>query len=467
MQPTIIHKKTISVLIITAGLAVILGRTLVTNPHLAVALALLPLVWYLFFADKKYVLFLFIVISPFAYAPLLSRNIMGITGAKPFNLAAALCLAAFFFHGGRLLPEDDAEKKILLGFLLYFMVFSVATFRTFQYLPLLHQLWPDVFHAAPVRHFLSSYVQPGLYFIPFIFIIKLIKTDEDMAQTVRIVCFSGFVLSLAVLSISLSNFSLIVQSRTDLRELFNTFLGMHYNAVGSLYITIYPLILHQAFSKKPFDIANLMAAISAVLFLQSRSTVMIVLVSTYLYLFLSGKKAHIIWLTAFLACVVAAWLPFFLLRTFQTGLDRGDLNAVFTNRIEMIWMPLITEWIGDGKLLLFGKGRYAILTSIAYRKGNIFEVTHAHNAYLDFFLNCGLILTVILIGFLVWSLWLAWKIGRKINDRMFWALCLCVLAFLIGGFTQRDFLPKHENLFLFPVTALMINYALSKVREIR
>ena len=101
-----------------------------------------------------------------------------------------------------------------------------------------------------------------------------------------------------------------------------------------------------------------------------------------------------------------------------------------------------------------------MMTSAAYQTGFLVEATHAHNAYIDFFLNCGIILLMLLVGFIIRSMKYAWGMGRKINDGLYWALFLCILSFLIGAFTQRDFLPKHENLFLFPVTALLINYTL-------
>lgn len=458
------RKKDVAPLAIL-GLASVVAIALVANPIFGIVLALLPLLLYIFSAGTKYLLFLFILFSPFASAPQLSSNIMGIAGAKPFNLIAALCFAGIFFHGGSLLPVNNAEKKVFFYFSLYFMIFTIASFRTLEYLPLLHWLRPEDFHSSPLRHLLSIYIQPALYFVPFFYIIKHVKEYDDISQTAHVICLSCFILSAVVLCIAFSNFSQIILSRENVWKIFRSALGMHYNAIGSLYITTYPILLHQAFKKKPFDIINLCLAILAIGLLQSRSTIIVMLLSTYLYLFLSEKKIHIVWLTSVLACFAAAWLPTFLLHTLQTGFDQGDLNAIFTNRINKIWLPLITEWVSDRNLLLFGKGRYGLMTSTVYNTGYLIKTTHAHNAYIDFFLNCGLILLSLLLGFIAWAIKSAWETGRKINDPFFWAFLICILAFLFGGFTQRDFLPKHENLFLFPVVALMINYTLLRVRN--
>ena len=457
----VLNRKKAVIAVAAAGAALFIGFSLVSNPMFAAALALLPIIVYMFSADRKTLLFFFILMSPYAYSPMFSQNIMDITGAKPFNLIAALCFAGMFFHGASLLPQDKAERKVLFYFFLYFMIFTIASFRTLEYLPLLHKLRPEEFHGSPLRHLLSTYIQPALYFIPFLFIIKHIKAIDDISRTVHVICLSCFLLSVIVLSFSLPNIALIIQSRSGAKAVFNAFLGMHYNAVGSLYLTTYPVLLHQAFNKKhPFDILNLFLAVFVVGILQSRSALLVVLIATYLYLFLAGRKIHIIWLTSILGCVAVAWLPFFILRTLQTGFQEGDLNAIFTNRIDMIWKPLITEWIGNARLLLFGRGRYAMMTSAAYRAGDLVEATHAHNAYIDFFLNCGIILLVLFVGFIIRAMKSAWDMGRKINDGLYWALFLCILSFLLGCFTQRDFLPKHENLFLFPVTALLVNYTL-------
>lgn len=450
---------------LTVMSALVISYALVSNPMLGATLALLPIVIFMFSSDRKTLLFFFLLVSPYANTPFLSENIMGIAGAKPFNLIAALCLAGMFFHRAGSIPDDDGEKKVRRYFYLYFLIFTIASFRTLEYLPLLHQLRPDEFHGSALRHLLSSYVQPALYLIPFLYIVQHIKSGEDISQTVRVISISCFVLSIFVLLFSLPNISLIMQSRQSTKMIFNAYLGMHYNAVGSLYITVFPILIHQAFKKHPFDILNFLLAVVVIGLLQSRSTLLVVLVSMYLYLFIAGERVHILWVTSILACFVVAWLPFFLFRTFRTGFEQGDINAIFTNRINLIWKPLMAEWLGNKSLLLFGKGRYAMMTSAAYGTGRILDTTHAHNAYIDFFVNCGVILLLLFLGFIIRFMKLAWDKGRKCKDGLFSALFICILAFLIGGLTQRDFLPKHENLFLFPITALLINYTLLLSRK--
>jgi len=439
-----------------------LGLALIGNLRFGIFLTLLPLLIFLSVKYKFFSVFLFIALLPFSYISWFGANIMGIPGAKPFNLIGAMAVIAFFVHGARLFPNrnNNVEKKAFFYLIIYFLIFSIAIFRSLEYLSVLHQLKPNLFYSSSVRYLFSSYIKPSLQFIPFIFLIKHIRENNDIDKAVDVICYSCFIFSSIILLITFSNTSLIMENRNQVRELFYSYLGMHYNAIGSLYIACYPILLcHALYRRDLFSFVNLALAIASIILIQSRSSIGATLFATYLFLILCKKKSYILWFTLFLGCFVLFWLPSFLLKTLSIGINECTLDAITLGRIDYLWIPLIKEWTCDVKLFLFGKGAFGLMTSPIYIRGFTVQATHAHNAFVNFFLNCGIIIFGLVLFFLGKYLTLAWKTGRQINSPLFWAFFSCFISYFLGAMTQRTILPSSENMLLFPIAALLIKHA--------
>jgi hypothetical protein len=89
----------------------------------------------------------------------------------------------------------------------------------------------------------------------------------------------------------------------------------------------------------------------------------------------------------------------------------------------------------------------------------VIQANQAHNAIINFFLDCGVILTGVLLIFLLVGTATAWRIGRRLNSNLYWALFACIFGCGISMATGRDILPTIENMYAFPIIAMMINVA--------
>jgi hypothetical protein len=150
------------------------------------------------------------------------------------------------------------------------------------------------------------------------------------------------------------------------------------------------------------------------------------------------------------------------LQTLATQGIRGShftLDSLLTDRSSSMWIPLIGEWVSDNNLLLFGAGRYGILTSPMWHVGRIFQAEHAHNAFIDFFLDSGIILLIALIVSLALLFTIAWRFGRRLQSPLYWCLLVCLFAYLMGTVTGQSFYPSYMNMLVYPIAALLINVA--------
>lgn len=453
-------------IVLVVGGALSLGLSIaVFNSSAAGLVASIPLILLLFIKYKFFALYLFILFIPFSLAPIFNTQLLGLQGMRVANFMAAFALFSFVFHQGinRLHNLTQLEKKIYFYLFIYFLIFTISILRSLEYFPRINMFQDNAFHNLPIRYLLAKYVRPCLYFLSFIYVIVHVEDQTDIQKIFNILCLSCFILSLAVVVMILMNFNLLSEGRQILKEeVFQPFFGMHYIAIASFYLILYPLVLCKAIYGNWMDRINLVSSSIAIVFVQSRSAIGAICIAIILFLFLCGEKKKLIWFFVAMLCLLIFWTPSFLIKTLATGLEEGSFNAVTTNRLDVLWAPLIKEWVDDVYLLLFGKGAYGIVTSKTYW----WTALNAHSAYINFFLNCGAILFVLLILFLIKYLWLSWKIGKKINTPIFWAFFVSFISYLIGALTNRYFMPAIDNAFLFPIVALTIKYVESTDRAL-
>ena len=131
------------------------------------------------------------------------------------------------------------------------------------------------------------------------------------------------------------------------------------------------------------------------------------------------------------------------------------------------WTPLLAEWLSTPQLFWFGAGEYGMLTSRILASGLMLMVAEAHNAYLEFFLDDGIVLFVLFIAAILVLMFLGWRLGRRLHCGLYWSLLLCVVGFLASAFTGRRFFPQPENAMIYPVLAALVGVARLKLAGLR
>lgn len=418
---------------------------------------------------------LFVFMWPFQGAPPLADNFFGIQGAKPFNLLSAVVFAYLVFDTAPLYATDKIERTSIRIFLLYFATLAIALIRSVPNAPLLHSRFPDSVPESYFDFILSACVVPTFYTLSFLFVLKRMCSFQELERITTVICLSVALLSIAFVAVVLMNPSVQLSgdrsgmaelngagSRDEMAELCQAYFGVHYNVIGSVYISVVPLLLYRALARGALWIAPLCLSVLAVLLLGSRGALLTVAASCSLFLILR-RRFDILVLGAAAAGVTSLmWVGPTIEALLSVGLGSSSgvsADALLTGRVDYIWVPLLNEWTSDMGLFLFGAGRHGMGTSQLWNTGTLVQANHAHNAIINFFLDCGVILTAALLIFLCAGTATAWRVGRRLNSDLYWALFASIFGGGISMATQLDILPTIENMYAFPIIAMMINLA--------
>jgi len=440
------------------GYALFLGYSIVLNPKLGVIISILPMLIWFIVSDKINILYLLLALMPFNQVPFLNENLLNIPGAKPFNLLSFVALLACFYHGGQLLYNSGTiKRKVMIFLAIYFAFYSLATFRSLNYHSLLYML-DSSYQSSIGRYLLSYYIVPSLYLVSFLYILNHVTTEKDIKKITTFLCAIAGMLSITIIFLSIYKGHTYMMGRHAQNELMQTNFGLHYNTLGVFYIILGPLLIIPVIDKYFWGILNWCLAGVAIIFLGSRTAMIVFLFGTISMLYFLGKKKELIVLLAILTLFSLYFLPGYLLRTLQIGFESGDVDDIFTGRIDSIWLPLLWEWVNNPKLLFLGKGKYSMMTSSVYLKGIVLQTRTAHNAYVGFFLDNGIILFSGLIFYIIKFLGFAWQNVKRINSHIAWAFLMSIICYLIAAITGRKIYPSEQNMLLLPIIALLINY---------
>jgi hypothetical protein len=415
-------------------------------------------------------LFLALVfILPFHRVPFFNANLFDIKGFKPFNLLSAVVLAYLVFQNAPLSATDKIEQRSIRVFLLYLATFIIVFSRSIPNAPLFHSRVAHDFPESYLEYVLSYGVVSSFYMLPFLFVLKRCCSFSELERVASAICLSILLLSAAFIMAALMNPSAAFSgSRVSVNELCEAYFGVHYNTMGTIYICTAPLLLYKVLTRNALWIVPVALSLFAILLLTSRSALLTVAVSYFLFL-LHKRKFIILILGAAMAGIMSfLWIGPSMEAVLTVGLQgtRDDVsaNSLLTGRLEHIWIPLLSEWTSNIGLLLFGAGRYGIITSESWYTGTLIPANHAHNAIIDFFLDCGAIASSVLLIFIYIGVSTAWRVGRRLNHDLYWASSTCIFGYGISMLTEREVFPTIDNMYLFLLIAMMINLARLSLR---
>ncbi len=402
--------------------------------------------------EPVYGLLMVIVIAPFAGTEILNMQLLGIPGLKLFNLLAAAVLF-FFVVYKKPMPVELRDKQFIYGLIL---LFTIAVIRSTTFIQKSYNMiWTDEYSVS--KFFLSYLVKPLLVFLPFILMVYYIRNAKDIRKIINCLVVSVIALSLFILYLYFfdtpdkSNFEAV-------RMGFGAVLGLHGNNLADFYIATYPLILAYTFAKKNLLlITALVLSLVTVGILYSRSAYAVVIVCTALF-FLVSRRA--VWIPAISAAVFMGYslIPQSIVQRALTGLDSTNLNDVSAGRTSDIWAPLLNEYLGQPLKMIFGSGRYGIMSTDAFIDGVILRVNHAHSMYLDMIMDSGIIGLAFFLIFFALIFYGFVKSHPQIKDRNFlhimYGVEISMVAFMFRGISDSFFFPALTNTYLWIVMAI-------------
>ena len=406
-----------------------------------------------------------LLLLPFQNSPIVNANLAGIQGLKPFSILAAVALVLELSRQRPWRFRDSIERSAISWYLVYLFAFFVVFARSIPHLPTFHAEMPEQFRDSVVDYFLSFFARPALSTCLFALIIRQFQSESEIDLVVRTIRISMAVVSVTVLTIILATPELY-SVRRDMAETFRHYLGLHYNSVGTIYILTGPILVSLALEDGVLAKLNATLAAVVIATIQSRSSLVIFWLQCLILLWMLRKGLSFLAMNLLVTGALLVWTAPTLSTVQASTLSPHArlLDWVLSGRIGFLWSPLLSEWGADPSRLLWGAGRYGILVSSHFGAGEFVEATHAHNAFIDLFLDTGVAGVIVVVSLLAAGLARVWRVGRSIRDPTFWTLALCVGGYLAATLTERGFFPSYDNLLVFPIVALLVNVA--RVRRI-
>lgn len=413
------------------------------------------------------ILYVMICFVPFSSTPLLNDPLFLITGAKylsndpgltilkPFNVLAAIFMAFGVFQYGK---SRKVPKLVFWFTFIYVAIFCVSVFRTIPNLSTVVSMGlVEGGGGLSVSGYLFSFlIKPLIYFTPFVYIVKYCNSSDDVEKVIDVLVVSSTAISVMVLIL----YFIDVYTLETVSEVYHEYFGMHRNRIATFLIVLYPFLFAKVLrSKKLIDVVILTVSALSIAVLFSRTAYLAIVISMIVYLILIRKKV----LVPILAIFVASVFVFGSVEVREramTGLDSRDTEVISAGRVEHIWIPLINEVIRDPKELMFGNGRYGMLSTSAARSGNLSIYNHPHNMYLELLVDSGLIcMSLIMVMF--------YKIIKKVHiviarahdekiKEIYYPVLVSIISFLISGMTGRSFFPTIDNSYFWIVMGLFI-----------
>jgi hypothetical protein len=300
---------------------------------------------------------------------------------------------------------------------------------------------------------------------PFLYVLRRMCSVEGLTQVLRAICMGAFVLSTVALGALVLNPNVLLDpdpERVAMINLMNDTLGIHYNTLSGMLAAVAPILLYMALKRGGFWTVNYFVALTAVLLVKSRTGLLTFGGISFVTMIVLGRARELAAATPIIALAVLALLGPMLFRLLSIGFTQKSglsPDILLSGREQSIWVPLLFEWFTNSDRLFFGSGYTGIMTSDILYSGLYFAAGEAHNVYLEFFLDNGIVLFgVFVAGIVAWIVW-ATRLARRLNNQLFWVLYLCTIAFFITGFTSRHYFPNADNGIMFPIVAAMINVA--------
>lgn len=441
---------------ILSGLVV--GMIIVKLPYLAIFLIVGILFAMVFVNRPLGVLAMMILVLPFSKTPWLKVPVM-MKGTEPIYLIATLVFIIALLN----LKDSVKMPKYALMFILVILTVSaVAALRSIPNLDLLNlrNLEGGREALSPQAHILKIFVRPLFTFLPIIIVIKYVKNTGNLEFIIKVISLAILLFSIFILCI----YFFIVPDKglTDsTHQYYFDFLGSQRNSLADYFMIGFPFFLARYYLKKNiFNTVCICLCLLAVGFLFTRTAYVTIILTSILYLIIS-KRAKFLPVLTIIAFGLSFVISSAILERAFTGFETGDRNIITTGRTDNQWAPLLNEYLNDPEKLLFGNGRYAIVSSKSVARGLTPDsMLHPHNMYIEQILDGGMVSFIVIISFFVFIMYKIFNSLKIIKSKTIreyqYAVFVSMTAFFIAGMTGRTLFPSGQNSYFWLVLGVGI-----------
>ena len=403
-----------------------------------------------------------IIILPVMSSKIMSFQVLPVPGAKINNMLLLLILIGFLIN--KRMKFGDMKLAAFFYFtsitLLVVAVSKADYVSSFSF-----EFWKESY--SPAKFFLSHGLIPMLTTIPVLFIIGTVRSREQIEDICRYLAFSMMFFASVILFIYLTQVPFGSDFST-VREIIGIDnLGMHGNNIADFFIVGFPLIfslaiVKQGRDKKWFAAASILS-ILAIMPIYSRTAYAMILVSVFVIIFLTRSFRFLIPVIAGLILIVFL-VPSVTDRALS-GIESKTANTITAGRTDLIWGQIIgdhkEEAGSDPEKIIFGHGRYGVVSLPVFRNERMLRVTHSHNMFLDTLVDTGITGLVFYVFIFIYILIKLIKgfikaagSGRHQHAHLMAGLFTGLFCFLGRGLTDSFFIPQLTNSYAYIILAI-------------
>jgi O-antigen ligase len=412
---------------------------------------------------------LLILAMPVSASTVFPHQMFGITGLNPLNLVIVTTLFSYLAHA--------LQRGGLAGFMprrlfwLYLVPFVIAGLMGLRHVD---EIPAVVFVGELVAYNnATGYVRDVILRPAFVVVFALLLGAAAARSLQPRRFLAPMMVSVWMMGLMVIGF--VIASGADLSELSSGFarsflspLGVHANELGRLYAVAYALLLFPLVETRDFALrlalgATIVLLVVALALTFSRGAFVGFIVVNAL--FLLWRRSVFTWIAgAFLIALLAWKLPGAIGDRLTMGFG-SDLNTITAGRMDEIWTPLMpTFWESP----VFGQGLSSILWSAPLKAGQMLEVSHPHNAYLQTLLDMGVVGLVLLLAYFV----PVWRKLRRLGEDpsldpvergIYAGAAAGMIGFAVAAFGGSSLTPAAEQCYLWFAIGLMYG-RLSQVR---
>lgn len=460
-----------------AGMAVLIALGLVLGAAVGVlgvggaVLAVSGLAAIFVLRDFRVGVAMLVLIMPISQSSVFPHEMFGMTGANPLNLLVMATLVSLYMRWlGDGMLKGFIPRSLLMFYLAPLIMGACLGMFRWDEIPGIFRDLDMLAITSAGTYWRDMFFKPFMFVLYALLVACAVQKSERPERFITPMIISIIVMAIiAIAFVMFEGYSLSQLAGVYSRSMFSQ-LGMHANDLGRLYATAYaPLLFmwgrtHNGGLK--FLLTIVMALVAAALLLTFSRGAFLSFILVNIVFLISRRSAKMFVLAAVLIPVAVAMAPGALWDRVTMGVGEGA-DAVTAGRTGEIWAPLIPELLDSP---FYGQGTGAVMWSKAMREGRLPAVSHPHNAYLQAYLDMGLIGLFLLTAFwiYIWARCLRYGKDPRLPESLqgfFQGSAAAIVAFLVAGFAGSSLEPDPAQVFMWLAVGMM--YGLAKRLSIK
>jgi len=407
-----------------------------------------------------------VLIMPISQSAAFPHEMFGMTGANPLNLLVMTTLLSLYMRWlGHGMLKGFVPRSLFLLYICPLLMGGFLGMFRWEEIPGIFRDLDMLAVTSEATYWRDMLFKPFMFVIYALLVSCAVQKSERPERFITPMIVSIVVMAaIAIVFVLFEGYSLSQLAGVYSRQMFSQ-LGMHANDLGRLYATAYaPLLFmwgrthNSAFKLLLVIVMGLVAG--ALLLTFSRGAFLGFIIVNIVFL-ISRRSAKMFALAAVLLPIAVAMAPGALWDRVTMGVGQGA-DAVTAGRTGEIWAPLMPEMLDSP---FYGQGVGAVMWSKAMREGRLPPVSHPHNAYLQAYLDMGLIGVFMLTAFWIYIWARCQRYGKdpRLPEKLqgfFQGSAAAIIAFLVAGFAGSSLEPDPAQVFMWLAVGMM--YGLAK-----